>query len=211
MTETDERREAEQSVDLKNQALAATLAWLVPGLGHLYQGRTAKAGLFFICIMTTFLFGLYLGGSSEVGWGRVVYFTWEPGNRRLPYLCQIGIGLPAMPALLQAFFVNEGMDPPLGNFMAPPPLEGHEKGVDAQGRSIFDHLHDAHGRPTLDKLHRKLARNFELGTVYTMIAGLLNILAIYDAGCGPVFGETAKKEEEEDGEDEDDELLPEIP
>ena len=27
---------------------------------------------------------------------------------------------------------------------------------------------------------------FELGTVYTLIAGLLNILAIYDAWGGPV-------------------------
>ena len=31
-------------------------------------------------------------------------------------------------------------------------------------------------------------RAFELGTVFTMIAGLLNILAIYDAWRGPAFG-----------------------
>jgi hypothetical protein len=32
----------------------------------------------------------------------------------------------------------------------------------------------------------KMGPFFELGTVYTLIAGLLNILAIYDACCGPV-------------------------
>ena len=31
-----------------------------------------------------------------------------------------------------------------------------------------------------------------------MIAGLLNILAVYDAWGGPVFPETAKKEDDQD-------------
>ncbi len=33
---------------------------------------------------------------------------------------------------------------------------------------------------------KKLNRQLDLGTVYTMIAGLLNVLAIYDAYGGPV-------------------------
>ncbi len=35
--------------------------------------------------------------------------------------------------------------------------------------------------------HRQLKGKFELGTLYTMVAGLLNVLAIYDAYAGPVF------------------------
>ena len=35
------------------------------------------------------------------------------------------------------------------------------------------------------RLNRLVAMNFELGTLYTMIAGLLNILAICDAYAGP--------------------------
>jgi TM2 domain-containing membrane protein YozV len=54
-------------IDLKDPWLAAFLAWLVPGLGHLYQGRTGKGLLFFICIVGTFFYGLYIGG------GKVVY------------------------------------------------------------------------------------------------------------------------------------------
>ena len=38
----------------------------------------------------------------------------------------------------------------------------------------------------LNDWHKTLNRYFELGTVYTMIAGLLNVLAIYDAWGGPV-------------------------
>jgi len=39
----------------------------------------------------------------------------------------------------------------------------------------------------LDRAHKELGGRFELGVVYTMIAGLLNILAIYDAYEGPAY------------------------
>ena len=49
------------------------------------------------------------------------------------------------------------------------------------------------GEPSdLDRAHRELGGRFELGVVYTMIAGLLNILAVYDAYEGPAY------EDEED-------------
>ncbi len=114
---TDEEREYHESVDLKDPGLAAFLAWLVPGLGHLYQGRTAKAGLFFVCIMGTFLYGLYLGSDfdpddgKELGWGRVVYFSWRPEEKRLAYLCQVGIGLPALPDLTTITHGNPATKP----------------------------------------------------------------------------------------------------
>ena len=46
------------AIDLKDPALAALLAWLIPGLGHWYQGRRAKAVLFFVCIMGLFAYRL---------------------------------------------------------------------------------------------------------------------------------------------------------
>ncbi len=178
----------EPPIELKDPGLAAFLAWLIPGLGHLYQGRTAKAILYFVCILGTFSYGVYLGGSSELGWGRVVYVSFRPGDMRLPYLCQVGVGLPALPALVQANRVRNNKEPLFGGFMAPPALaEGH-----------FDRFGDVDraGQPTIHTLHKELNRYFELGTVYTMIAGLLNILAFYDAWGGPVFPD----EEEEEGE-----------
>jgi hypothetical protein len=182
--------EQEQPVELKDPALAALLAWLVPGLGHYYQGRVAKAILYFVCIMGTFAYGLYLGGSRELGWGRSVYFSWRVGDKRLPYLCQLGVGLPALPALVQASRVHEGKEPLLDYFMAPPEL------------SDAGDPHDQHRPYTLDTLHAKLHRFFEFGTVYTMVAGLFNILAIYDAWGGPVFAEKGKEEEEDEEEEE---------
>ena len=179
----------DQQVVLKDPALAALLAWLVPGLGHIYQGRTAKGVLFFVCLMSTFAYGCYLGGSSKVGWGRVVYVAWREDDTRLAYLCQVGIGLPALPALVQASRAAKGKEP-WGDFMAPPQPEGLA-GNGAAQQAL------AH-QPTLDALNFHLRGYFELGTAYTMIAGLLNILAVYDAWGGPVFLEPAK---DEDGEE----------
>jgi TM2 domain-containing membrane protein YozV len=175
-------------ISLKDPAVAALLAWLIPGLGHLYQGRYAKAMLFFVFILGTFVFGLYLGSSNELGWGRVVYASWRDDDQRLAYLCQIGVGLPAMPALIQANRVRNQKEPWLHGFMAPPQLDGANPAGLAK-------------EPTVSKLHYELHRFFELGTVYTMIAGLLNVLAIYDAWEGPVLGETRKEESDDDDEE----------
>jgi hypothetical protein len=60
-------------------------------------------------------------------------------------------------------------------------------------------------QPTLDALNFNLRGYFELGTAYTMIAGLLNILAVYDAWGGPVFPEPAKKEDEEEEKEREEE------
>jgi hypothetical protein len=170
-------RKTSETIDLKDPALAALLAWLVPGLGHLYQGRTAKGILFLVCILGTFVYGVYLGGDREVGWGRVVYMSFHPEDQRLHFLCQAGVGLPALPAVIQAFRVRSGRAPLWGSFMAPPRLPSDRSS----------------NRPTLDDLQKRLHHYFELGTLYTMIAGLLNILAIYDAWAGPVREEPSEE------------------
>jgi hypothetical protein len=150
--------QAGEVIDLKDPAVAAFLAWLIPGLGHLYQGRTAKGVLYMVCILSTFFFGLAI---SE---GKAVYAWWSPDDWRLPYLCQLGVGLPATPAIVQSYLVRNGREPLFGGVMAPP----------TDNRQ-------------LDSWYKELNHYLEMGIVYTMIAGLLNILAIYDAWGGPVL------------------------
>ena len=41
-------------------------------------------------------------------------------------------------------------------------------------------------RDQLADWHRRLGRFFEIGTLYTMLAGMLNLLVIYDAAAGPL-------------------------
>ena len=40
------------AIPMRNPAIAAFLAWLIPGLGHYYQGRKGKAILYAVCILS---------------------------------------------------------------------------------------------------------------------------------------------------------------
>jgi hypothetical protein len=157
--------ESELEIDLRDPSLAAILAWLWPGAGHLYQRRTGKGLLFMICILGTYFFGLALGE------GKVVYASWNQVDRRWQYPLQLGVGIPALPAVVQNMIVRRGNPPAFGGAMAPPRSQ--------------DQLSD---------WHKVLNMRFELGTLYTMVAGLLNILAIFDAYGGPVVAQPGKQE-----------------
>jgi hypothetical protein len=169
---TAPRSDEDQSIELRDPALSAFLAWLWPGAGHIYQGRRAKGLLFMICILGTFFFGFFLGE------GRVVYASWKPEPFRWSYLCQVCVGLPALPALVEARRARDNREGlfPHDWFRPPSKTDDHES--------------------ELDLLHKRLNHRFEIGSVYTMIAGLLNVLVIYDAFGGPAYARL--KEEEDD-------------
>ncbi|MFK7766423.1 MAG: DUF6677 family protein [Mariniblastus sp.] len=193
-------------VDLQDPYWAAFLAWLWPGAGHFYQRRFAKGFLFMICILSTYFFGL------AIGHGRVVYSSFKENDMRWYYLCQLGVGAPALPAIVQSMKTKNGADPffvlcerfppdypivskqflritdqnnPEGyegptlkdGFMAPPAGPVRLDTPDTLGRWHFDYKHF-----------------FEIGTLYTVVAGLLNLLAIYDAFCGPAILTPAQRE-----------------
>jgi TM2 domain. len=163
-------------IDLREPNFAALLAWLWPGLGHIYQRRYAKGVLFMVCILGTYFFGLALGE------GKVVYASWNQVERRWQFPLQLGVGLPAAPAVVQSFVVRRGGEPALfGGKFAPP-----------------------RSQEELSEWHNRLNIRFELGTLYTMIAGLLNVLAIWDAFAGPVISEPASKERGPPTDDEKD-------
>ena len=157
-------------IDLRNRSVAAFWAWLWPGAGHIYQRRYAKGFLFMVCILGIYFYGFGLGG-----W-RVVYASFRRGERRLPYLCQIGVGLPALPALVE--WKRAFSDPPRG------PLFG---GVYRPPGDLHNRFDEQVENDLLAQWHNTLKFRFDLGTLYTMIAGLLNMLAIYDAYAGPAF------------------------
>ena len=182
-------------IELREPWVAAILAWVLPGLGHLYQGRIGKGLLFFICVLGTFIYGMYLGG------GKVVYAAvpWEQ-QYRWQYLCQLGVGLPATPMLWQrekALEVREQIREGIAaeeytGFMAPPRSEP-QPWKDYSGQMSTQPNELAYWTV-------KHHPYFELGTVYTVVAGLLNVLVICDAAAGPLIlsqGNTKKEDEEE--------------
>ena len=145
------------AISLHSPILAAILAFLVPGAGHAYQGRTLKAMIFSICILSLFFGGLWIGN------GKVVYSNWTADDYRWQYILQAGVGLPAAPAALQAFWIDKYDREFAGGWMARP-----------------------NSPDTLSQWHRESSAGFDLGTLYTMIAGILNILVIFDAFAGPL-------------------------
>ncbi|MDA9777174.1 hypothetical protein N9D38_01940 [Rubripirellula sp.] len=175
-------------VDLRNRPLAALLAWLIPGAGHFYQGRRTKAAIFFVCILSTWILGFGVGGSH------VVYSSWQPGDKRWHYYLQAGAGIVAFPAYLQGRRMNDATDsftretnrdyePLWGGFMAPP------------FRPVLESEADE-----VAAWYAKYGAGYEMGTWYTVIAGLLNILVIYDAYGGPLSVPISGRKREEETE-----------
>lgn len=156
-------------VPLRNRYLAAFLAWLVPGSGHFYQGRAAKGLLYAVCILSLYFLGFALGD------GKIVYWRWvnpmqNPDKFCLHYVGQFFVGLPALPALIQSTLTHYGLPTVLGGFMAEP-SQNVINGLQGYGKLI------------------------EVGTIYTTVAGLLNVLAIYDAFDGPAYADLDDQEE----------------
>jgi hypothetical protein len=161
-------------IDLRNPYIAGLLAWLMPGLGHYYQKRYHKALIFFVCIVPTFIAGCALASSGEVGTARNVYWSWRQADTRYWWLAQAPLGIAAIPSWIQAVNISA---PPFGSFMAPPRIvPGDKTGVP----------------PLLDVIRQKMP-HYELGTYLTVIAGLMNLLVIFDAIDGP-FASRRKEE-----------------
>lgn len=273
----------EPEVNLKDPWLAAVLAFLVPGLGHLYQRRFFKAAVYSVCII-----GLWVAGMQISGW-RINQAPIKgpnvPRSKTFSFLAQAGVGLPAIYAWYQARRYDNGAGRPVtslpdneelvadftgrlheqrggddvqenvtgtirvataqGNF-GDLTLVGSFDGVDSSGqpaqlqlgegtelgpvlmaskdRFVYAPVVEGGGeiatrlgtlqgtiprsflnwfQAPLDEseeqeLHRELGKMHELALVFTWIAGLLNLLAVWDALEGPAYGYGLVEEEPDD-------------
>ncbi|MFN6399254.1 MAG: DUF6677 family protein [Planctomycetota bacterium] len=197
-TESNKKEFDGVEVDLKNPAFAAFLAFLFPGAGHYYQGRKRKAILFAVCILGLFITGFIIGRGrvvyaypntfkvtnipkmlSKKGWEEIARNSYQ--DFRIHSYAQAMVGIPAFPMILQSRIgpkpVNEQF---LWGFMAPPPV-----GNPGDGNPDW-----------LSKWNNEDSASFDLGSLYTAIAGLLNLLVIFDAYAGPMpipIGQSKKK------------------
>ena len=165
----DKHPEDDIEVDLKNRGFAALLAWLVPGLGHMYQGRMSKGLAIFVSISFLFVVGLQMGG------GKVVYCSFTGDDFRWQFIGQAFIGSAAVPAVIQNRVRPSQGKPLFGGRFAPPAVNERK-----------DWLLDYHAY-------------YDIGTLYTLIAGVLNMFAIFDAYGGPAYWYDQFRKKESDG------------
>jgi hypothetical protein len=171
--------------------LAAFLSYLIPGLGHVTQGRIAKGVIYFVCLYGMFFYGMALGDWKNV-WladasnqsmvirlpvvGVLSGFARDLAYRK-EFAGQFGIGIVAWPAVIQ-YMTTEPI-PKSGD-------TGDRPDWQAQPRPIIGHLMQPVAESTLNKLQADGNRMYDLGWVLTIVAGVLNLLAVYDALAGPM-------------------------
>lgn len=193
MSETQNKplQEAVPVVELHNPMVAGLLAWLFPGAGHWYQKRYFKAILFALCIWPLLIFGLMTGSYScdtpngptakQYHFARTVYCSWRPGDKRLYFIPQACVGCVAIPALWQARFPGDA-DGSFGSTAFAPPRVSAEY----QTRP---------NQPDMNEIVRHLYTWLDVSTIYTVVAGLLNLLVFFDAVGGPAPVENEDKKE----------------
>jgi hypothetical protein len=181
------------------------LSYLVPGLGQIYQGRVGKGILFAVCTLGLFFYGFFLGSWKNVYLPRGTKI--EQGMRRpLPdpgltitiggkpilsaprclgyrpqFAGQFWIGVAAWPALWQFWHYEDSSDEALGD-LAPP----EERALDRPDPILGTFMRTP-SESELNKLQLAGDKTWDLGWVFTVIAGVLNVLVIYDALAGPAF------------------------
>ncbi|HMO14923.1 MAG TPA: hypothetical protein PKD64_16170 [Pirellulaceae bacterium] len=193
----------EFEIDLRDPRVAALLAWLWPGAGHFYQRRFLKGFIFMVGILSLFFYGLLIGQ------GRVVYASFRPNDFRWQYFCQAGFGTPAIFAFVQKLKTDGGGDPLLVLCDRYPPgaiVEGKlveydviPKGSNFSEKRLKDGLmappfivEDPNKNDVLGMWHSAMKQLYDIGTIFTLVAGLLNFLAVYDAFAGPLVPNSAK-------------------
>lgn len=190
MPSPESRPEADDAPPLppvKLDPLAALLSYLIPGLGQVYQGRVGKGLLFFFGLYLLFFYGMWMGQWRNV---------WLPDASELPPVVLIGQNLDGLPKavayrpqFLAQFWIGAAAWPGVYQYVK------YDRAKD-EG-PVFGKFQRAPTEDELNDLQRNASKRWDLGWVYTVIAGVLNLLVIYDALAGPMFRDPPKWTEEE--------------
>jgi hypothetical protein len=94
---------ADRAQSTTNPYLISAVAWLIPGAGHLWQGRTQKGLIFLVTLPLMFAVGLWLDGRL---------FPFEPREPlvALAAFADVGIGIP--------YFIAKALEAGGGNVVA---------------------------------------------------------------------------------------------
>jgi hypothetical protein len=209
--------------------LAALMSFVVPGLGQIAQGlhsknfaRLTKGCFFLVALWGMFFFGfirshwrnvyvphvqeIYLAEDQDLGrMNKSHHFFGKPlppflGNlwQRPQYVMQFFAGAPAWPALWNYFFPDS---PIFGKYQESPGSLKKEDNPNGLNEKI---RRQEHARPIEMKdneiqQQENMGRLWDMYWIYTVVAGALNLVVIYDAFAGPVRYRVAQKKSAKGG------------
>jgi hypothetical protein len=180
---------APPAVPLRLDPVAAFLSYLVPGLGQINQGRVGKGLLFLVCIYALFGYGMYLGR-----WSNVFLADTAGPNKPFPSLPLLVNNLYNRPHFAGQFWIGVAAWPAVWHYWHDDPNQVRGKANNRQ--EFFAKFEMAPSEQEINELQRDGDKHWDLGWVYTVIAGVLNVLVIYDALAGPAFGPGADEAKE---------------
>jgi TM2 domain-containing membrane protein YozV len=166
---------------------AAFLSYLVPGLGQIYQGRIGKGLLFLIGIYGLFFYGMYLGRWSNV-------FLADTAEHNPAWkLPRWAANLYNRPHFAGQFWIGAAAWPAIWRYNHDTPDK--DRGSIAERDAFVAKFEAAPSERELNELQRDSDKHWDLGWVYTVIAGVLNVLVIYDALSGPALGNAERSDD----------------
>lgn len=169
--------------------VAAVLSYLIPGLGQIYQGRVGKGVMFMICLLT-----MFIGGQAMGDWKNVYLPASDPREDNA-FLKQIPVGRRGIASMLLRwhyggqFWIGIAAWPAIWQYYSMP--------VPSMQTSPFWHnFQKSQSDPRDPEIERDYCdyvmrhdKDVDVSWVYTVVAGILNILVIYDALAGPAHSE----------------------
>jgi hypothetical protein len=191
-------------------ALVGIASWLVPGAGYFLIGQRGRAVTVFVTIVSVFLLGIIIGGiriMDPPGWGQYGYMdqliqSYDKGHQewQLDYTKveptsaeqanDPGVDehdLKAGPALLRQP-ISELGDKPwyVGQILAGPMT------LVASAISVSA-AHPTAAAPGQEGWPASHSRSWEIGALYTAVAGMLNLLVIIDSSARAAHLKTREK------------------
>ncbi|MBL7133112.1 MAG: hypothetical protein ISS78_03355 [Phycisphaerae bacterium] len=154
--------------------LAAILAWLVPGAGHIYIGRRARGIIILVTIAATFWTGVAFGGVMTVDYH----------NQRWWFVAEMGAGIHGLASWYRQDVVYEKLRADMLN-----DRQFRSQLASSQSRADLSLLHQTY----MDKVMQAggvalVAPTETIARAYSGIAGLLNVMCIFDVLILSVMG-----------------------
>ena len=145
-----------------NWFLAGLLAWLIPGAGHFYVGRRIRGVVLFVAVTATFWAGMAIGGTMTV----------DSHYERWWFLAQSLTGVNGLAGwAMQNRVYNKLAEDGMGN--AGPTSDGRP----GQTQMLIDR--ELRNRPGGSIV--LAGPSGDVARAYSGIAGMLNLLCIFDA------------------------------